>query len=166
MKQNLEYLFKLQEEIVKWQYDTFSDFSIKSIAIKLHQESEELTEELENFESLGVKTKLNYQHLTKSKLKINYEIADCFILLLSIAKHSGLNPADMIMYAIEKMEINKSREWTKKPDGTFQHVEAEEKKVEDELINKCCEKCGAPTGLTVKGKKICWKCMNKLYFIK
>lgn len=51
------------------------------------------------------------------------EYADCFLLILDAARRAGIGPFDLLMAAKQKMEVNKSRKWSKSVgDEPSQHV--------------------------------------------
>ena len=70
------------------------------------------------------------------------EWADCFLLLLDAAQRQGFTVDDLTNFAIQKLAINKKRDWTKQPDGTFRHVEDIEDEADEENPDLAqCEQC-------------------------
>lgn len=53
------------------------------------------------------------------------EIADCFSLLMDIARKAGYPASTVVKAAFEKLEINKARTWgPADADGVIEHVKA------------------------------------------
>jgi NTP pyrophosphatase (non-canonical NTP hydrolase) len=51
------------------------------------------------------------------------EFADCFMLLLELAKNSGLSAEKLIDLTYKKLEKNKNRKWGEiNPDGSIEHI--------------------------------------------
>lgn len=54
---------------------------------------------------------------------IQDELADCMMLLLDIASHSGLSANDLLFSVSAKLVINKNRKWgSPNPDGSIEHI--------------------------------------------
>lgn len=47
------------------------------------------------------------------------EYADCFLLLTDAARKAGFSIRDLIAACRDKIEYNKTRTFTKQPDGTY-----------------------------------------------
>src|SRR5690242_18578343 len=92
------------QEITDWQDSVFTKATPLSAAIHLQREIRELVFDIKNGNPLSAK----------------FELADCFLLLVGVAHLSNI---DLEAAAIEKLEINKAREWGE-PDaeGVVEHI--------------------------------------------
>ena len=102
-------LQQLQNEIKKWSDRTFgSDFDRREgMAAHLRKEVAELQGEI----------------VWNNKLGIQVELADCLMLILDIASHSGIDIDSLIFEVEHKLQINKLRKWGKtNPDGSIEHI--------------------------------------------
>lgn len=52
------------------------------------------------------------------------EMADCLILVLDASRRGGMTACDLVQAAIDKMPINRARDWQKplNPDEAVEHV--------------------------------------------
>lgn len=94
----MSYLSKFQREVHEWAQATFPNQTPASKLAHLRDELKELEEDPGDA----------------------LEIADCFILLLSISEMAGV---DLLSAGETKFEINKNRKWGK-PDerGVVKHI--------------------------------------------
>ena len=114
-------LQKLQDDIYKWDRDTFGKFrSSTPIAIHLRKEADELITALNVFHE-GTYSGVMEYHAKHKRIKM--EAVDCFILLLDVLAHEQFRVVDLYEGAVEKHEINKTRTWGL-PDenGVIEHV--------------------------------------------
>lgn len=52
------------------------------------------------------------------------EYADCFLLILDASRRAGIKPIELMEHAIEKMRVNKAREWPKPVDDMpVEHIQ-------------------------------------------
>tara|TARA_R110000744_G_scaffold159562_1_gene275680 strand:+ start:219 stop:521 length:303 start_codon:yes stop_codon:yes gene_type:complete len=95
---------KVQDDIWEWAKNTFPNSKTDNHLNHLLKEIEEL----------------------RADPKDLLEYADCFIILLHVAKQNGVT-VDLIQDAVKiKMDINKKRNWTQPDkDGAQHHIEEE-----------------------------------------
>ena len=62
--------------------------------------------------------------------KLSLELADCLMLVVDAASHSGFTPDELLDAVERKLKINKNREWGK-PDenGTVEHIREENEEI-------------------------------------
>lgn len=98
-----------------WSDATFGKNS-RNISISFHiqKEAKELTEAL---------VYLDRERTEKNLADAKEEFADCLILLLDAASHTGLTAENLMEEVIKKFNINKRRTWGK-PDanGVVEHI--------------------------------------------
>jgi NTP pyrophosphatase (non-canonical NTP hydrolase) len=101
---------KLMDELREWGDATFGDRQNPiGIAAHLVREAKELHEAI----------------LRSDSVNDWMELADCFILLLEVASHLGVDVNKLVWLARKKLEVNKRRKWGKpEADGSVQHIEA------------------------------------------
>ena len=100
---------QLMDDVREWGDATFGDRQqADGIVAHLKKEVAELHEDILSGNTEHAKT----------------EFADCFMLFLEAASHSGLSVNDLVTLTYEKLEINKKRKWGKPDkDGSIQHIE-------------------------------------------
>lgn len=113
--QTIRYLYdeadkfqNLQNSIIEWSTATFGDRQKTAIPVLRHLEKEvgELIEEIE--------TQGNFKE----------ELADCFMLLIEVAKTCGIETDELISLTYAKLKKNKKRKWGKMDErGVIEHVE-------------------------------------------
>jgi len=94
------------EKITKWQDKTFGKASAMSKVAHLIEEVEELNDCLVN---------------NVEGQEIDYEFADCFILLFGAASSFGMDYEYICKVINQKMEINHKRKWGKANDNGVVH---------------------------------------------
>lgn len=106
------------DDIHQWADNTFGA-DRKTIAV-LHHLKQEVPELIEAIEKYGDKMK------PLGEPKVEFEFADCFILILNAASKYGLNFNQLMYVSMLKLEICKNREWGK-PDanGVVNHIKKE-----------------------------------------
>lgn len=77
-----------------------------------------------------------WRHFRKEGKISEGELADCFIILMDIAKRAGI---DAMSAVYSKMLVNSERKWQRMEDGTYQHVE--EKQIEQTDEPKFQKEC-------------------------
>lgn len=59
----------------------------------------------------------------ESRVRIEEEFADCFLLLLDASRRAGITPMTLVKAAAAKQAVNRSRSWpAPAPDETVEHV--------------------------------------------
>ena len=110
-------LQQLMDSISEWSDKTFGE-SQRNPAILHHlvKEVPELIQAIHELQKLEIPDGDIFE-------KVFYEYADCFMLLLDSASHSGISAKTLIRYTRKKLKINKSRKWGK-PDknGVVEHI--------------------------------------------
>jgi len=104
----MDKLQTFQDNIKEWSDDTFGSHRTgKPIAYHLKKEVDEVIAAIDNGEHIRIK----------------FELADCFTLLLDIAAHEHINISELLDASEEKLEINKKRKWSE-PDenGVVEHI--------------------------------------------
>jgi NTP pyrophosphatase (non-canonical NTP hydrolase) len=100
-------LQQLMDEIVEWSSKTFgarSGQTTLGVCNHLAKEVGEL-----------------YDGLTANDYE--EEFADCFMLLLELAKFSGISAEKLVDLTYQKLEVNKNRKWGNiLPDGSIEHI--------------------------------------------
>ena len=106
---------KIMNDITRFADKTFGrDLQTAPI---LHHLQDEVLETIEAAEAFrAVPTPANYANLKE-------EISDCFILLLNAASNTGMTETDILVGILDKMDINKARNWGN-PDsrGVVKHI--------------------------------------------
>jgi hypothetical protein len=54
--------------------------------------------------------------------ELKVELADCWLLVLDASRRAGFNPMEMLNASLDKLEINKRREWPA-PSGSDEPIE-------------------------------------------
>jgi len=100
---------KLMDELREWGDATFGDKQNPSgIAAHLVREAKELHDAI----------------LRSDSGNDWMELADCFILLLEVASHLGVDVFTLVCLARRKFEVNKRRKWGEpEADGSVQHIQ-------------------------------------------
>ena len=89
-------------QIQEWGLETFPEATAQSVLLHLQEEIGELWAEVDQ------------------GTPVNEELADCFILLIQLARQLDL---DVYEEVHKKFEINKTRTWEKVDAGFWKHVE-------------------------------------------
>lgn len=109
----------LMNDISKWSDDTFDngEFNRKrSLPISHHLQKESI--ELTNAISIDQKIDCSY-----TKIAVQDELADVFMLLLDTATHYGINAEELLKITSNKLEINKKRKWgVPNKNGVVEHI--------------------------------------------
>lgn len=104
----MKILQDLMDEIFEWSDKTFENQNSISKINHLKKEIDEL------------KASIFHEH---GELEKKMEFADCFMLLILIAKMEGLSANDLIESTNLKLGINKNRAWGKPDkDGIVEHI--------------------------------------------
>jgi len=117
----------IQNDIASWSDKTFGTDKLRHIGMASHlvEESNELKRALKIIEY----NKLNGYSREEIQLRKDaalMELADCFILLLDIARKLGWSVIDILPAIRRKMLINKARKWGKSnSDGSVNHIKNE-----------------------------------------
>jgi NTP pyrophosphatase (non-canonical NTP hydrolase) len=115
----MDKLQKLMDDISEWSDKTF-EIGQRNPAILYHliKEIPELIEAINNVQKLKEPDGDCFD-------KLLYEYADCFMLLLDSATHSGISARTLLRYIRKKLNINKRRKWGK-PDenGVIEHLKS------------------------------------------
>ena len=110
----------LQGEIMNWSDSTFGDHRTgKPIAHHLKKEVDEVIDAIDVLRF----SKGRGEGVDKARTRVQFELADCLILLLDVATHEKITVSELIDASEEKMEINKKRKWGE-PDenGVVEHI--------------------------------------------
>lgn len=105
-----EYVRQLSAGIREWSDKAFGvGRNGLSMAYHLKKEVDEVIQDIETFVDPGK------------------ELADCLMLVLDCASHSGISVRDLLKLTDEKLEINKNRKWgTPDENGVVEHIEEPE----------------------------------------
>lgn len=108
-KHNVD-IFQLEHLRLLWSYKTFPDATPVSSLLKLKEEINEVTEQL------------NAGPFDVDAAKLHDEYADCLMCLLDSAGRAGVTVLQIFEAFADKFERNKKRTWEKNPDNTYSHI--------------------------------------------
>jgi hypothetical protein len=101
------------KDFAQFSKDTFVKSTASSSLIHLRDEIDEVVSEL------WLKDR---QPGTFNRKELLAEYADCFLCLISSATRADVTVEELVKAMDEKTQINKGREWTERPNGTYKHV--------------------------------------------
>lgn len=111
MLNDLEKKFLFLQEFTnnnrKWTDDVFPEQGIIPTLLHLRREVNELIEAIET---------------GQTEEYIMYEFADVYLILLNAISKKGCRLCDVHDYAVRKMNVNRSRDWQRLPDGSYHHL--------------------------------------------
>lgn len=111
----INHLQLLQDNIAKWSDTTFGNGNRGlGMCEHLSKEVKELKEAIKVYDS-GINL--------FGKEELEKEVADCFILLLDIARTYDMSVGDIFYATTNKLITNLSRKWgSTNPDGSVEHI--------------------------------------------
>jgi len=115
--------YRLVKDIKKWSDETFGK-NRKNLPLPILYH---LTKEVP--EAIVSATFMNLYRGKKCRKRLLMELADCFMLVVDAASHSGFTPEELLKAVEKKLEINKIRKWGE-PDenGTVEHIRKNDEK--------------------------------------
>lgn len=124
-------LGELIEDQANWSQNTFGNDTNRSPSgalrhlMKEAQEAIDCLEWEQKYKQKHKETEAsNYLVLaTNWRKKLPEELADCFLLILDASRRSGFTFSNIVTASLEKMKVNKSREWPKSSSDGLTPVE-------------------------------------------
>ena len=110
----MEKLQQIMDNIKEWSDATFGEMQrTPGMVAHLKKEVDELAKEVaQNDNELG----------------IQIELADCLMLLLDVASHSGIDAESLLFEVEHKLGINKIRKWGEpNTNGSIEHIKSNNK---------------------------------------
>jgi NTP pyrophosphatase (non-canonical NTP hydrolase) len=107
------------DDVHQWADSTFGHD--RKVTAALHHLKQEVPELIDAIEKTGITKRPE-----NGNPEIEFEFADCFILILNAASKYGLTADQLMEIAQKKLQICKERKWGK-PDenGVVNHIKAE-----------------------------------------